>query len=62
VISTATNTVISTVAINTEFNLLLAGIAIAPPPDADDDGVPDGSDNCKNIPNPGQEDNEAGLS
>jgi hypothetical protein len=27
-----------------------------PPPDADSDGVPDSTDNCDNIPNPGQED------
>ena len=28
----------------------------APLPDADGDGVPDGTDNCVNTPNPGQED------
>jgi hypothetical protein len=27
-----------------------------PPPDADSDGVPDSTDNCDNVPNPGQED------
>jgi hypothetical protein len=27
-----------------------------PPPDADSDGIPDSTDNCDNVPNPGQED------
>ena len=27
-----------------------------PPPDADSDGVPDSTDNCDDVPNPGQED------
>ena len=27
-----------------------------PPPDGDSDGVPDSTDNCDEVPNPGQED------
>ena len=59
VISTTNNTVMSTVAINTGFNLLLAGIAIAPS-DTDSDGVldmfADSEDNCPETPNSDQRD------
>jgi hypothetical protein len=30
-----------------------------PPPDADSDGIPDSTDNCDDVPNPGQEDADA---
>lgn len=31
---------------------------VVPPPDADNDGVPDASDNCPAVPNPGQANND----
>ena len=38
--------------------LLIAGPALAQSGDTDGDGVPDGSDNCPQIANPGQEDDD----
>lgn len=34
------------------------GQACPPPPDTDGDGVPDGADNCPNVPNPDQADSD----
>ena len=43
--------------INLVFAMVLASTPVlAVPGDADNDGIPDGSDNCPNVPNPLQED------
>ncbi len=39
-------------------NAALRGSACAPPPDSDNDGVPDSVDNCSELPNPEQRDND----
>jgi YVTN family beta-propeller protein len=59
VVDLAANAVVATVAVGTAPFGMAIGTPQAPvAPDADDDGVPDASDNCVNHANPGQEDDD----
>lgn len=55
VIDTGTDTISQTVSLNYNPDSEPWGIAISPPPDSDNDGHVDSTDNCPNIANPSQE-------
>ncbi|MDJ0787844.1 MAG: thrombospondin type 3 repeat-containing protein [Myxococcota bacterium] len=48
-------------AASASFVLRSSVFALVPAADADGDGVPDAVDNCRDVPNPGQEDVDAGF-